>query len=117
MKHSGKRTGRAGGRFWDIVEWLLLHLTFIFSGIFITLWIFNIFNWQMEFLTSKLSNQLMIVYFSTAFLTAGLYIVRRAGRGFPKKESDAVPRRAKAVRTPVVPPRAADPREKNDLSK
>ena len=96
MKKSGKSARSSGKsaieRFFDIFEWLLVHLTFIFSGMFITLWIFNLYNWQMEFLTSKLSNQLMIVYFSTAFLTAGLYIVRRAKRGWPKKrQKEAAP--------------------------
>ena len=115
MKRPNK--GR-GTRFWEILEWLLLHLTFIFSGIFITLWIFNLFNWQMEFLTSKLSNQLMIVYFSTAFLAAGLYIVRRAKRGFPRKGSDdQSPRRTRAMRTPTVTPRAEEKSEKEESTR
>lgn len=80
----------------DILEWLLLHLTFILSGIFITLWIINRFNPYMEFLTSRISNRLMIVYFSTAFLSAGFYIVRRAGRLF---------RRNGCPRRPVPSPR------------
>lgn len=103
----------------DILEWLLLHLTFILSGIFITLWIINRFNPYMEFLTSRISNRLMIVYFSTAFLSAGFYIVRRAGRLFrrnglsspsgafsadrrkPSGDPEA-PNRTKATREPTL---------------
>ena len=86
-KANRNRHRRDNGRIFDILEWLLLHLTFIFSGMFITLWIFNVYNWQMEFLTSTLSNRLMIVYFTTGLLAAGLYIVRRAKRGFPRGQT------------------------------
>lgn len=68
-------------RVWDRIEWLLMHLTLIFSGMFVTFWIISLFNWQMEFLTSSLTVTLMGIFFPLTFLTALLYIIRRAIHG------------------------------------
>ena len=105
MRPTGSNRKNRAARVFDWIEWALLHLTFILSLVFLTLWIFNLFNWQMEFLTSKTTVALMGVYFPVATLAAGMFVIRRAKNGVHPKS---------APRSPAARKRPAFPADKSD---
>lgn len=57
------------------ILFILPNIVVIFSLIFITLWILNIFNPGMNFLGNKISNAMMIVFFVLSLVNAVITMI------------------------------------------
>lgn len=85
---------------------ILCHVNIMFAGVFLVLWVINIFNPKMQFLASGVTNIFLVLFCLSALALGVVGILQyRHYRQLQHDRSVAAARTKRYGQTPVRPPR------------
>lgn len=87
------------------IQTVLCHVNIMFAGVFIVLWVINIFNPRMQFLASGVTNVALLLFCLSAILLSVVTIVlQRRRANFQCERAQAAARAQQRGGAPRRPP-------------